>query len=86
MSDTEDTYLETLAYLSEVPHKRLVMGTWDAPLSKEQFLEVLAKEYWDRCDAGQNYRHVKSDILAHNGVTAKELHKMIVAYSSKYRR
>jgi len=66
---------------------RLLMGTFDAPLNEqEQWLEDRAKEYWDKCDAGWDYRKVKDDIVARHPITHKELHEAIVAYGRKYRR
>ena len=47
----EDTYIEKLASIPQAEYRKLLMGTFDAPLSpQEQLLEDLAKEYWDRCD------------------------------------
>ncbi len=80
-------YMEQLAQMSKVEYRRLLMGDWDVPLSaQEQWLETLAKTYWDRCDAGWDDRRARENILCHEPITYEELHKAIVAYGRKYRR
>lgn len=84
MSDTDKTYIEELAKIPQAEYRRLLMGTFDAPLSpQERFRE---KEYWDKVDAGQDYRRVKAGIMTWCTLTPDELHKAIVAYGRKYRR
>jgi len=83
----EETYIERLAKIPQAEYRRLLMGTWEVALTpQERFREEVAKEYWDKVDAGWDAYRVKAGIMTWCTLSPEELHKAIVAYGRKYRR
>ncbi len=83
----DDTSIERLASIPPSEYRKLLMGDFNAPLSpQERYLEEVAKEYWEKVDAGWDYRRVKAGVMTWCALTPEELHQAIVAYGRKYRR
>jgi len=83
----DQDYINKLASIPHSEYQRLLMGDFNAPLSpQERFREEVAKEYWDKVDAGWAYDKAKASIMTWCTLTPKELHEVIVAYGRKYQR